>query len=67
MKITFDPAKREATLEARGLDFMDAGSVLNGRQYTSRDRRFDYGEVRFNTIGLKGNRVVVVVWTPRSR
>lgn len=32
----------------------------------ARDTREDYGEVRWNGIGLLGNRIVVVVFTERS-
>jgi uncharacterized DUF497 family protein len=66
VKITFDPAKRAATLAARGVDFVDAAAVFASRNSTRRDLRFDYGEDRFITIELNGNRLVVVVWTPRS-
>jgi uncharacterized DUF497 family protein len=30
MKITFDPEKRDRTLEERGLDFADAAEVFGG-------------------------------------
>ena len=30
MRITFDPAKRDATLAERGLDFADAAIVFSG-------------------------------------
>ena len=66
MKITFDPAKREATLRERGLDFVDAASVLAGMQYTKEDVRFDYGEQRFQTVGFLDGRMVMIVWTPRK-
>ena len=66
MEIVFDPAKREATLAARGLDFADAGQVFASLLVENRDDRFDYGEDRFITVGLLGERMVVVVWTPRG-
>jgi uncharacterized DUF497 family protein len=66
VKITFDPAKRDATLQARGLDFADARTVFSSRHTTRRDNRREYGEDRFITVGLKGNRLVVVVWTSRG-
>ena len=66
MKITFDPAKRATTLAAPGLGFADAAAVFASRNSTRRDLRFDYGEDRFITIRLDGNRLVVVVWTPRA-
>lgn len=66
MRITFDPAKRAATLELRGLDFLDFEEVLAGRVINVPDERSDYGEPRFQTIGYLGGRMVMVVWTPRS-
>lgn len=66
MKITFHQAKRDATLEARGLDFADAASVFAGPTLTLSDDRFDYGEERFQTYGLLNQRLVIVVWTARG-
>nr|WP_184422036.1 BrnT family toxin [Rhodoblastus sphagnicola] len=66
MKITCDPNKRERTLIERGLDFMDASKVFEGRTLTLEDDRFDYGEKRFQTYGVLGGRVVMLVWTPRN-
>ena len=66
MAITFDPAKREATLAKRRLDFANAGRVFDGPQYEFADRRRDYGEERMITIGLLEERMVVVVWTSRE-
>ncbi|MDA8049302.1 MAG: BrnT family toxin [Rhodospirillales bacterium] len=65
MRITFDPAKRHATLARRGLDFRDAAKVFAGRHATAPDDRRDYGEARFITAGYLGDRLVVIVWTPR--
>lgn len=66
MPITFDPAKRAATLERRGLDFADAEPVIDGAVWEFIDERTDYGEVRVTTIGFLRERMVVVVWTPRG-
>jgi uncharacterized DUF497 family protein len=60
--ITFDPVKREKTLQERGLDFADAGEVFAGRTLTIEDRRFAYGEDRFWTIGLLRGRMVMPAW-----
>jgi uncharacterized DUF497 family protein len=65
-KITFDPAKREVTLTERGLDFLDAAIVFAGKTYTIEDRRWDYGEVRYQIVGFLDGRMVMVVWTPRN-
>ena len=66
MDIEFDTAKRDATLEARGLDMADAGEVFEGSHLTVTDDRTDYGELRFITVGRMAGRMVVLVWTPRG-
>jgi uncharacterized DUF497 family protein len=60
------PAKREKTLAERGLDFNHAATVFSGVTLTLLDDRLDYGEPRFQTYGLLGRRLVMVVWTPRG-
>ncbi len=62
MRISFDPAKRAATLRMRGLDFADAAAVFEGPTFTFPDERFDYPEDI--TAGLLAERMVIVVWTP---
>ena len=66
MKITYDPIKRNKTLAERGLDFVDAEKVFEGRVATREDTRFAYGETRYITAGRLDNRFVVLVWTPRG-
>ena len=66
MLIQFDPAKRGATLEARGLDMDRAGEVFAGATLTVEDDRRDYGEDRFITIGFLDGVMVVLVWTLRE-
>lgn len=66
MGVTFDPVKRDKTLTERGLDFAEAPKVFSGKHFTLEDDRFDYGETRFITVGKLGERVVVMVWTPRG-
>ena len=66
MKITYDPAKRAETLLRRGLDFEDAATVFVGPQLTRLDERANYGEDRYQTYGLLGDQLVMVVWTPRG-
>ncbi|HZL31400.1 MAG TPA: BrnT family toxin [Pseudolabrys sp.] len=66
MKITCDPVKRAATLADRKLDFLDADDVFAGKTLTVADRRRDYGEQRFQTVGHLRGLMVMVVWTPRS-
>ena len=66
MIITFDPAKRDATLVERKLDFARAADVFAGATFDRDDLRRDYGERRVITIGRLVDRMVVIVWTPRG-
>ena len=66
MKISFDPGKREATLQDRGLDFNDAMEVFSGKTLDYEDTRFDYPETRMITAGHLRGRLVIVVWTQRG-
>lgn len=66
MAITYDPAKRNATLESRGLDFNDAGFVFDGPCFEVEDARQDYGEPRVICFGMLRDRMVVVGYTPRG-
>jgi uncharacterized DUF497 family protein len=66
VQIAFDPDKREQTLRERGLDFAQAAEVFAGVHFTQVDRRMDYGEERFITVGTLQGRTVVVVWTSRG-
>lgn len=66
MPIEFDPSKRDATLQERGLDMARAGEVFSGDTLTVEDARFAYGEARFITIGFLDGRMVAVAWTKRG-
>ena len=62
MTYLYDPKKRTANLKKHGLDFNDASTVIeSGHIVTFEDRRFDYGEERFITLGLLNDDVVVIV------
>lgn len=62
MRYTFDPAKRVANLKKHGFDLADAKQIIeSGRTVTFEDRRFDYGEERFITLGMLAETVVVLV------
>ena len=66
MSIEFDEEKRAATLEARGLDIARSGEILDSVNLTFEDKRKNYGESRFITIGFLDGRMVVLVWAPRD-
>ena len=66
VKITYDPAKCQTAINERGIHFADAASVFARPTINLEDRRHDYGEQRFQTIGFLAGRMVMVVWTPRG-
>ncbi len=63
MRYTWHELKRQRTLNKRGLDFAKAEKVFAGPTFTFEDNREDYGEQRWVTLGLLGDRVVVIVHT----
>ena len=67
MAITYDPEKRQQTLEERGLDFEDAKYVLQGPNIEVEDTREDYGETRILCYGRLTDRLVVVGYVPRGQ
>ena len=66
MKLSWDPDKRQRTLDERGLDFADAEAVFEGVHFDIPDDRSDYGEARWSTFGFLRERMVCLVWTPRD-
>jgi uncharacterized protein len=66
MEIEFDEEKRRQTLAYRGLDFADAVALFEATNLEMVDDRESYGEVRLQTVGYLGGRLVMVVWTPRG-
>ncbi len=66
MKLEFNEAKRNKTLQERGLDFARAVEIFDGIHFTGQDKRMDYEEDRFITVGWMDDSLVVMVWTPRG-
>ena len=62
MRYSFDPAKQASNLKKNGLDMADAPLVIeSGRTVTFEDRRFNYNEERFVTLGPLRDMLVVIV------
>ncbi len=59
--ISYDEEKRLSNLAKHAIDFKDAASVLAGFTITREDTRVAYGESRYQTLGVLGNTVVVLV------
>ena len=60
----WDEQKAEANGLKHGVGFNDAALALMGLTLTQPSR--GYGEVRFSSICRAGERVILVVWTPRA-
>ena len=62
MRYSFDPAKRVINLKKHGLDLAYARKVIeSGQTVTFEDRRFEYGEERFVTLGPLDGMLLAVV------
>lgn len=61
MRYSDDSQKRAGNLRKHGYDLEDARLVIESdRTVTFEDRRFDYGEQRFVTLGVLRGDVVVI-------
>ena len=66
MNFEWDEDKNQENIRKHGFDFADAWEIFEAPMRTALDTRKDYGEDRWNGIGLLGNRIVVVVFTERD-
>lgn len=67
MRISYDPKKRQKTLNERGLDFEDAVAVFEGLTFEVEDNREDYGERGIICFGHLADRLVVIGYTMRGK
>lgn len=63
MRFTWHEPKRQSNLKKHGVDFVDAENIFSGPTFTFEDKRKNYGEQRWVTLGLLGMRVIVLVHT----
>lgn len=63
MQISFewDSEKASSNLTKHGISFDEAAHVFNDPNHISRQDRFENGEFRWQTIGLVGGCIVVLV------
>jgi hypothetical protein len=66
VKFEWDKRKNEANIRKHGFDFHDAWQVFQGPLLARLDEREDYGEDRWQGIGLLRDQVVVVIFTQRQ-
>lgn len=63
---TWDEGKRQLNLKDHGIDFADLEGFFDGDLLTREDTRADYGEVRYQSVGIFKGVPLFVVWTPRD-
>ena len=63
MKFEWDEQKRLINIKKHGIDFVDVPAMFEHDIVTVMDDRFDYGEKRYQTLGLLKSRVIMVVHT----
>ena len=66
MEFEWDEDKRSEVFEERGVDFLRASLIFEGPVLTHADRRWDYGEKRFVSVGMVEDDCYVVVHTNRG-
>ena len=64
--ISFDSAKSEKNVLVRGVPFELAAEFVWGSALIVEHLRKDYGERRFQALGLIGDRLHMMVFTPRA-
>jgi uncharacterized protein len=63
MRFEWDEAKRQTNLSRHGIDFADLPPLFDGATVLLVDDRFDYGEIRFTSLGWLNGIVFLVVHT----
>ena len=66
MEISFDPAKSERNVTDRGLPFTLVEHLDWSGALIEEDVRQNYGERRYLALGMIGDRLHAVVFTPRA-
>ena len=66
MQISFDPAKNATNTESRKLPFNLVEQLDWATALINEDTRKAYGERRYQVLGLIGERLHTVVFTPRE-
>ena len=63
MQFEWDEKKRLININKHGIDFADVPAIFELDTVTVIDDRIDYGETRYQTLGLLKARVIMVVHT----
>ncbi len=65
MEFEWDETKRQSVLDARGIDFVDAVQLFDGRPMIT-TAAFRTGEERWLSIGQIENQMIAVIWMWRE-
>ncbi len=63
MRFEWDEKKRLINIRKHGIDFADVPAIFELDTVTVIDDRLEYGETRYQTLGLLMSRVILVVHT----
>ncbi|MGH7230917.1 MAG: BrnT family toxin [Nitrospiraceae bacterium] len=66
MRFEWDEAKRTSNVAKHGIDFVDVPEMFQGPMLVRLDERKNYGESRWQGLGLVQGRLVVVAYTKRD-
>ncbi len=66
MRITFDAAKNDRNVATRGISFDSAAEFQWDSALIVEDTRANYGERRFQSLGFIGEKLHMLVFTPRA-
>jgi uncharacterized protein len=67
LRCSWDDGKRAMNIANHGYDFADLDDVFDGRVLVTRqDLRFDYGELRYNSLAEFRGRIINLADTPRA-
>ena len=66
MKIEYDAAKNARNVRERGLSFERAAEFDFEAAITMEDRRREYGEIRYRSLGILDQRLHALVFTFRG-
>lgn len=66
VQLEWDEAKRAGNLAKHGIDFADAMEMFAVPMFVKSDDRKDYGEPRWQGLGIVQGRLMVVAYTKRE-
>ncbi len=63
MNFEWDEQKRLINIRRHDIDFVDVVRLFDDWRFSIIDNRFDYGEIRFFTLGILDGRIIAITHT----